>query len=163
MNYVVRLPFDYLKDILRCLDRFSLDRIEFTCRKLRAAAAKLDGHNLRHLSSLRLEVTVFYATRSSRNLGRLCALHWCPTRSGRARQGRCSRCLPALPESPSGVHFHYSRRRLFGPNNTEERRDRCHRQTGLAFRRSVESGPPLRWPPTQRKRATVAVDQRAFA
>ncbi|KAH7715788.1 hypothetical protein AAVH_16829 [Aphelenchoides avenae] len=38
-----------------CLDRFSLDRIEFTCRKLRAAAAKLDGHNLRHLSSLRLE------------------------------------------------------------------------------------------------------------
>ncbi|KAH7693673.1 hypothetical protein AAVH_39289, partial [Aphelenchoides avenae] len=56
-NCVAKLPLEYLADILSYLDRFCLDRVEFTCPKLRAAVATRDGQNLRSLDSLRLEVT----------------------------------------------------------------------------------------------------------
>lgn len=54
---MAKLPLEYLADILSFLDRFSLDRTGFTCSKLRAAVATLDGQNLRGLDSLRLGVT----------------------------------------------------------------------------------------------------------
>ncbi|KAH7712608.1 hypothetical protein AAVH_20058 [Aphelenchoides avenae] len=57
-NCVAKLPLEYLADILSFLDRFSLDdRIEFSCPKLYAAVATLDGQNLRSLDSLRLDIT----------------------------------------------------------------------------------------------------------
>lgn len=51
---MARLPLEYRADILSCLDRFSLDCAAFTCPKLRATVATLDGQNLRDLS--RVEV-----------------------------------------------------------------------------------------------------------